>query len=179
MSIIFGGIRQLAMVTRDAQAAIEAWGKVGVGPFFTMRFTMDDFVYRGQPSPAPDVTLYFAHSGPLQIEIVEQHNDVPSGYTEFLASGGEGAQHVASWFSDPDVYDAKRKELIDRGFVLVHEGASRANNARFAYFATDLPGGMMFEIAEALIPGVAEGIALMDEAARNWDGRELIATPTE
>jgi catechol 2,3-dioxygenase-like lactoylglutathione lyase family enzyme len=175
MSIVFGGIRQLGFVVRDAEAALHAFKRVGVGPFFTMHFTMDDFVYRGRPGAAPEVTLYFAHSGPLQVEIVQLHNDVPSGYAEFLDSGREGPQHVASWFADPAQYDAKRQELLKRGFVLVHEGASREMGARFAYFETDLPGGLMFEIAEALIPGVADGIRLMEEAARAWDGGEILA----
>lgn len=176
MSIFFGGIRQLGIVAHDAEAAVRTWGRVGVGPFFSMRFTMADYVYRGQPGPGPDVTLYFAHSGPLQLEIIEQHNDVPSGYSEFLDRGLQGPQHVASWFSNSAEYDAKRQELLDRGFVLVHEGMSREMGVRFAYFETDIDGGLMFEISEALIPGVAEGIQAMDEAARCWDGKQLLAS---
>src|SRR3546814_9763016 len=92
MSIIFGGFRQLGMVVRDCEAAMEQWGKLGVGPFFMMQFTVDDFMLRGRPSPAPDVTLCFAYSGPLQIELIQQHNDVPSVWREFLDSGRVGAQ---------------------------------------------------------------------------------------
>jgi hypothetical protein len=176
MSIIFGGLRQLGMVTRDGEAAIRAWGRAGVGPFFAMRFRMADYVYRGVAGPGPEVTLWFAHSGPLQIEIIEQHDDVPSVYTEFLAAGREGAQHVAAWFSDPADYDAKRAGLIGRGYTLAMEGMSRETGARFAYFEAGLPGGLMVELAEALIPGVAEGIRAMEDAARAWDGRELLAT---
>ncbi len=175
MSIIFGGIRQLGMVVRDADAAMREWGKIGVGPFFTMEFTFDDFIYRGRPSPPPEVTLCFAHSGPLQIELIQQHNDVPSAYREFLDSDREGAQHVASWFADHAAYDAKRQSLIDRGFVLVHEGASRAFGTHFAYFETGAPGGLMFEIAEALLPGLDDNVLFMEQAARDWDGRNVLA----
>ena len=175
MSILFGGIRQIGMVVRDAQAAMRRWGELGVGPFFTMPFTFDDFVYRGRPSPPPEVTLCFAHSGPIQIELIEQHNDVPSAYTEFLATGRVGAQHVASWFEDHASYDARRAELLDRGFAIVHEGANRALDARFAYFETGEPGGLMFEIAEALLPAIRGNVAVMEEAARAWDGKALVA----
>ena len=175
MSILFGGIRQIGMVVRDAQQAMREWGRLGVGPFFTMPFTFDDFVYRGRPSAPPEVTLCFAHSGPIQLELIQQHNDVPSAYREFLDSGRVGAQHVASWFADHASYDAKRSELLDRGFVIVHEGGNRALDARFAYFETQEPGGLMFEIAEALLPPIRDNIDLMEDAARNWDGRQIVA----
>ena len=176
MSILFGGIRQLGMVVRDVQAGMESWGRLGVGPFFTMPFTFDDYRYRGRPSEPPRVTCAFAHSGPLQIELIEQHNDAPSGYRDFLLAGREGAQHVASWFSDHASFDAKRSELIASGLTLVHEGANHAMDARFAYFGTDLAGGLMVEIAEALLPGIADGVRLMEAAARDWDGRVLVAS---
>jgi hypothetical protein len=174
MSIYFGGVRQLGMVVRDAQAAMRAWGDLGVGPFFTLTFEVDDFVYRGRPSPAPVLTLCFAHSGPLQIELIQQHNDVPSAYTEFFAAGREGAQHVAAWYADHPTYDAKRAELIGRGFDLVHEGGSRKADARFAYFASNVPGGLMFEISEAMVPAGAANRLRMEKAAEAWDGKELI-----
>jgi catechol 2,3-dioxygenase-like lactoylglutathione lyase family enzyme len=175
MSILFGGIRQMGMVVRDAEKAMHEWGKLGVGPFFTMPFTFDDFVYRGELSAAPEVTLCFAHSGPVQIELIQQHNNVPSGYTEFLQRGQIGMQHVAAWFEDHDSYDAKRQDLLDRGFIIVHEGSNRALDARFAYFETEEPGGLMFEIAEALLPAIRGNIDLMEQAARNWDGKQIIA----
>jgi hypothetical protein len=176
MSIIFGGIRQLGMVVPDIDVAMREWAKLGIGPFFTMHFAFDDFVYRGKPSAAPLVTLAFAHSGPLQIELIQQHNDVASGYKEFLDAGRVGAQHVAAWFADHATYDRKRLELLERGFPIVHEGASRANDARFAYFATTEPGGLQFEITEALLPPLADFRLIMEEAAETWDGATLLAS---
>ena len=176
MSTLFGDIRQLGMVVRDTEAAMRAWGELGVGPFFVMRFTVDDFHYRGRPSPGPELTLCFAHSGPLQIELIQQHNDAPSGYLDFLAAGREGAQHVCAWYADHTHYDAKRKQLIENGFTLVHEGGSRAADARFAYFETGAPGGLMFEISEALIGAGEQMRQTMELAARTWDGRELVAS---
>lgn len=176
MSIMFGGIRQLGMVVRNADSAMREWGRLGVGPFFTMPFTFDDYVYRGRVSEPPVVTLCFAHSGPLQIELIEQHNDAASAYREFLEAGREGAQHVASWFADHASYDAKRSELLASGLTIVHEGANRTMDARFAYFETGVPGGLMVEIAEALLPGLADGVRHMEAAARSWDGKLLVAS---
>lgn len=175
MSRLFGDIRQIGMIVRDAEAAMKKWGELGVGPFFTMNLKFDDFMYRGQPSPAPEVTLCFAHSGPVQIELIQQHNDVPSAYRDFLENGREGVQHISAWFGDHASYDAKRQALIDSGLELIQEGGSRASDARFAYFATQEPGGLMIEISEALIGDGAAGCQMMDQAARQWDGLDLIA----
>ena len=175
MSIIFGGIRQIGMVVHDCQSAMEKWARLGVGPFFTMRFTVDDFIYRGSPSPAPDVTLCFAHSGPIQVELIQQHNDVPSVWREFLDQGREGAQHVAAWYADHLTFDAKKAQLAKEGFVLAQEGGSRAADARFAYYDTDEPGGLMFEISEAMIPAGAAARLAMEQAAEQWDGHDIIA----
>jgi catechol 2,3-dioxygenase-like lactoylglutathione lyase family enzyme len=172
MSIFFGGIRQLGLVVSDAEAAMAAWGRAGVGPFNVMTFEVDDFVYRGKPSPSPKLTLCFAHSGPLQIELIQQHNDVPSVYRDFLAQGREGAQHISSWFGDHDSYNAKRQELIDQGFEIIQEGGSRKADARFAYFQTNA-GGLMFEISEALIRG-PDSFRGLEQAADSWDGRDVV-----
>src|SRR3546814_731294 len=152
MSIIFGGFRQLGMVVRDCEAAMEQWGKLGVGPFFMMRFTVDDFMLRGRPSPAPDVTLCFAHSGPLQIELIQQNNDVPSVWREFLDSGRVGAQHLAAWYADHPTFDAKMAELDSKGFEMEKEGGRGACDARLAYRLTWQPGGVMLELPKSIRP---------------------------
>lgn len=175
MSILFGGIRQLGMVVQDCEHAMQQWAKMGIGPWFTMRFTVDDFIYRGKPSPAPDVTLCFAHSGPLQLELIQQHNDVPSGWKEFLDSGKQGAQHVAGWYADHESFDAKKAELVAAGFVLVQSGGSRAADARFAYFESPEPGGLQIELSEALIHSGEDTRRAMEQAAEQWDGQQLVA----
>lgn len=175
MSRIFGGIRQLAMVVRDAEQTMRQWAQVGVGPFYVIRdFQVHDYSYRGEAMPGPLLSLCFAQSGLLQIEVIEQHNDVPSGYLDFLAGGREGCQHVCSWFDSHAAYDAKREELLTAGYEIVHEGGSQAPRARFAYFATQLPGAMMFEISESLVPELAPLWQLVENSAATWDGSDPI-----
>lgn len=176
MSRLAGGIRQLGMVVRDADAAMRHWSeRCGVGPFFVIRrLVFEDYRYRGEPAPAPEVTLCFASSGPLQIELIEQHNDAPSAYTEFLARGGEGCQHVSAWFSRHEDYDAAYRRLSGNGLVCVHEACTRAVEARFAYFETGLPGGLMFELAEATLPALAPLAEKIEAVAADWDGREPV-----
>jgi hypothetical protein len=98
----FGGIRQIGMVVRDPRAAMLYWAEVlGVGPFFVSEdVTFEAYRYRGRPMPSPVVTLGYAQAGDLQIEVIAQHDDTPSCYLEFLASGREGLQHLSSWFQN-------------------------------------------------------------------------------
>ena len=172
-----GGFSQVGMVVRDADATMRYLSEtLGVGPFFVMReLTPPDFQFRGKPSEPPVMTLGFAQAGPLQIEIIQQHNDVPSAYTEFLDAGREGAQHLSIWFSDCDAYTEAREKLCAAGLTIVHETGPDAPS-RFAYFATDIPGGLMVEIAEAKTPASAGLFDSFAEAARNWDGRDPIRT---
>ena len=178
MSRFFGGIRQLAMVVPDADAAMRTWAEtLGVGPFICVReLTMENFRYRGEPSPSPVVTLCFAQSGELQIEIIQQHNKVPSAYTEFLARGQQGCQHVAAWYESREHYDQDYALALERGMQLVHEGDGEQDGtrARFSYFETGLPGGLMLELAEAMLPGVRELPAMVRSLATGWDGTDSV-----
>lgn len=69
--------------------------RLGVGPFFHVeRAPIEDFRYMGEPSDL-EASIALANSGGLQIELIEQRNDAPSMYRDFLAAGNEGLQHVA------------------------------------------------------------------------------------
>ena len=98
MSRIFGAIRQNGYVVRDIEAAMKHWSTVlGVGPwFYTAHAPIQDFSYRGMRSNV-DMAIALANSGPLQLELIQQHNDAPSLYRNFLNGGQEGLQHIAYW----------------------------------------------------------------------------------
>jgi hypothetical protein len=74
------------------------WTEVlGVGPFYYIeRVKRDWFRYRSEPSDA-EVSIALANSGDLQIELIQQRNDAPSMYRDFLNSGREGLQHMSYW----------------------------------------------------------------------------------
>jgi hypothetical protein len=169
-----GGFSQLGMIVSDADKTMKYMtDKLGIGPFFVMRkITPGEFYFRGKPAPAPVMTLGFAQAGNVQIEVIQQHNDTPSAYTEFLAAGHEGAQHCSIWL-DRESYTQAREKLLANGFTIVHE--SRDESAgRFAYFNTDLPGAFMVEIAEARTPGTPHFFDTVAETGTNWDGTDPI-----
>jgi len=171
-----GGIRQIALVVKDAERTMKYFAEtLGVGPFYVVsNMVPDDYHYRGKPAPAPVLTLCFAQAGPVQIEIIQQHNDAPSAYRDFFAAGHEGCQHVALWFADSAEYTRARQRILDAGLKLVHENGDKAAVARFAYFETELPGGLMLEIAEAMTPNVRGMFEAVAEAAKNWNGENPI-----
>ncbi len=179
MSRLAGGIGQLGLVVRDADAAMRRWSiGYGIGPFIAARnVEFEEYRYRGRKAEAPIVTLCIAQSGPVQIEIVQQHNDAPSAYTEFLESGREGSQHVASWFGSHDEYDRAFETLLGNGLTLVHQARLSAIDCRFAYFDGGVPGGLMFEIAESLLPNIAPMLEKLSQAAEHWDGADPIRAP--
>lgn len=173
-------LRQLGLVVRDADAVMRYWSEtLGVGPFFAnRRIRFEEFVYRGRPSPSPEVTLCFAQSGGLQVEIIEQHDDAPSAYRDFLSAGYEGMQHIASWFSDDAGYVAAQRELEGRGLVPVHSGKASGMEVRFCYF--EAPGGglPLLEIAQATKPEVIGFAEMIAGAGASWDGRDPIRVVT-
>ncbi|WP_395001210.1 VOC family protein [Sphingomonas sp.] len=175
MSRIFGPARQVAMVVRDIDCAMAIMiEKMGVGPFFVMRdLQPEDYRYRGNTAPSPVLSLAFAFTGQINIELIQQHNDAPSAYRDFLELRGEGAQHLSSWTAEAHEYDAIRENSLASGRIIAHEG--RIGQSRFAYFDTTDPiFGMCFEVAEGLSPDLAPIVAHMCDAANGWDGSDPV-----
>jgi hypothetical protein len=172
MSRTFGPIRQNGYVVRDIQAALAHWiDRLGVGPWFLLeRPPITDFRYRGVPSDV-DVAIALANSGPLQIELIEQRNDAPSLYRDFLDAGSEGLQHVAFW---TESFDADFARCEARGYTVGHAGCAGGPDGRFVYFDTgSRHPGTVVELSEVSGPKGAF-FAAVRAAAESWDGRDPI-----
>ncbi len=170
MSRLFGEARQNGYVVRDVEAAMKHWTEVlGVGPFFYFeRVPIEDFRYRGEPSPI-EVSIALANSGPLQIELIQQRNDAPSMYRDFLAAGREGLQHVAWWTED---FDAELERLAAAGYAIGQSGRIGAGG-RFVYFDTEAHPGTVVELSEISGPKGAF-FRHVRETAASWDGSDPI-----
>jgi catechol 2,3-dioxygenase-like lactoylglutathione lyase family enzyme len=170
MSRIFGSCRQNGYVVRDLEAALKHWTEVlGVGPFFVFdRAPITDFRYRGEPSPL-EVSIALANSGALQIELIQQRNDAPSMYRDFLATGREGLQHVAAW---TERFDADLERCVAAGYRVGQSGCV-GEGGRFVYFETGAHPGTVMELSE--ISG-AKGrfFRHIEACARDWDGTDPI-----
>lgn len=174
MSRLFGPIRQIAYVVPNLADAIRYWATtLGVGPFFVFHdVAVEAHRYRGQPGPAPLGSIALAHSGDLQIELIQANDDRPSVWREFGDTGRGSLHHVSSWTTSLE-YEAARTRLIEAGVEILQEGRIVASGLRFAYFAThDGPGGLIWEISDLLEPSHHALVQLIADASVGWDGTD-------
>ncbi len=172
MSRHFGKITQNGYVVRDIEAAMRHWSdNLGIGPWFYLEETpIEDFEYRGTPSNAL-ISIALANSGPLQIELIQQRNDAPSLYRDFLDAGNEGLQHIAYW---SDHFDEVVRKAHALGWPMAQSGHVGVEG-RFAYFDTETHPGTVIELSETSGP---KGLMFkrIAEAALDWDGKNPIRT---
>ncbi len=171
MPVNLGPIRQNGYVVKDVEAAMDHWMEWhGVGPWFLIeRVELDWFRHRGEDSK-PALSIALANSGDLQIELIQQHDDSPSLYREFLDAGHEGLQHVAYWSTD---YQALYDGMLAGGYRLGHEGQIGGPDGRFAYFDVDLHPGSVVEISD--VSGTkGRFFAAVRAAAADWNGDRTI-----
>jgi hypothetical protein len=171
MSRIFGPVRQNGYVVRDIRAAMDHWVNVmGVGPWFYIeRVKTDYFRHRGHDSNA-EMSIALANSGDLQLELIQQRNDAPSMYKEFLDAGHEGLQHVAFWTTSyQDLYD----RALSLGYRVGHEGQIGGEQGRFAYFDSNAHPGSVIEISD-ISGNKGRFFDHIRRAAATWDGADPI-----
>lgn len=156
-----GGVRQFAYVVHDLDATVAAWLGLGVGPWFVLReFRAAGGEYRGERHE-PLLTMAFANSGEMQIELIAPHDRTPSVWREFLDSGREGFHHIAYWSHD---YEAELARATALGWHVVQLGPQP-----FAYLESTSPLHGMVELMAMSdrLEGFTDAIR---HAAADWDG---------
>lgn len=160
-----GHIRQVGYVVPDLDTAIAPWLELGVGPWLTIRdLPMGICHYRGEPCE-PTISVAFANSGPMQLEIIQPHGDTPSIYREFLDTGRSGFNQLAWWVPD---FDGMLARADAAGWQVAFSGEA-GGVARFAYFEPTPNVAPIIEVTE--LNDATQGLATMLEAtAAEWDG---------
>jgi hypothetical protein len=173
VSRFFGPVRQNGYVVRDIEAAMDHWTRrLGVGPFFYFeKVPIEQFQLRGEPS-ALEASIALANSGPLQIELIQQRNDAPSMYREFLQQGHEGLQHVAYWTEN---FDEDLASALAEGFRVGQSGAV-GEDGRFVYFESEGHPGTVVELSE-ISGGKGRFFQRVAQLAAEWDGSDPIRVP--
>lgn len=166
--VLPGAIRQIGYVVRDFDQALANWVKLGVGPWYVLRGIEQSGLYRGEPCTVT-LTLAFANSGDLQIEVIHQDNDAPSIYQEFTAAGSDGFHQLAYWAED---FDAALAAGEEAGWPVVWSGGDETT-ARYAYFEPPAGPATIIELM-ALTPTTTAMAEFVRSAAQNWDGSEPI-----
>ncbi|MER7684445.1 VOC family protein [Streptomyces sp. NPDC097610] len=169
-----GAIRQVGYVVRDLDRALDDWLSLGVGPWYVMRGMSVHVLYRGQPCTIT-VSIALGNSGDLQVELLQQDDETPSIYTEFLASGREGYQQLAWWVDDLDA--AVQAIVGTTGWPVVWSSDDTKSSLRYAYLEPPTGPAHVIEIMErtADTDGFAE---MLRAAAAAWDGSQPIRTRT-
>lgn len=162
-----GPIRQFAYVVADIDESFERWLSVGVGPWFVMRsMPQVGTTYRGAESE-PILSIGFANSGDMQIELIQQHNNAPSIYREYLDVGRTGMHHIAYWAED---FDETMARASAAGYRTAQLGRSAGTG--FAY----VDGGPAADFIEVMeLSEMTRGF--MDhirDSAATWDGKDPI-----
>jgi hypothetical protein len=175
---IFGELRQLAWVVPKGtfDKHLDHWiNSLGVGPWIIVeRPSVINVVHRGKPSEL-NFSFAIAHMGAIQVEIIEQHDDAPTTYSEFMtATNGEGGlHHIAFWPDDIDV--AHERVTNELGWNLITK-AQIGDSAKFRYYDTPtplvgMPSAPAMELAQ--VAGATRDYFLNDMAAlsRAFDPR--------
>src|SRR5215813_5356792 len=166
MSIAHGVIKQAAYIVDDLDAAIMRWVElVGAGPFFRIeRAQVEDVRYRGIPINF-EASLALGNSGGLQIELIAPHGEAPSIYRDLP----RGVHHLAVLARDFE-RDSARLEGLGHpvAFALTIPGVCRVR-----YHDTLAAFGHFLELWESTdtMRGLLE---MIENAARDWDGRDPI-----
>lgn len=163
-----GGIIQMAYTTPDIDKSMrDLTERLGIGPWFVSGpFVPPEGVYRGVPTDMK-ITLAVAFSGHVTIEFIQQHDDKPSVYQEYISTRGYGFHHWAIGTRD---LDAEVERYKKAGYEVAFSDRS-PRGVRIVYMDTcrDLPG--MVEIIE--ITDALEDIYLeMYEASVGWNGSD-------
>lgn len=168
MTELPGPVRQIGYVVTDLDRALASWLELGVGPWFVMRGLTLTASYRGEPCQITQ-SLAMANSGDLQVELIQQEDQTPSVYTEFLAARGEGFHQIAYWAED---FDATMQAVSAAGWPVVWSGGEDVGT-RFAYVEPPNCPASVVEIMELteITAGMAEFVR---DAATDWDGSDPI-----
>lgn len=167
-AVLPGTVRQIGYVVRDLDHALLNWLALGVGPWYVLRGQSQSGLYRGQPCTVP-ISVAFSNSGDLQIELIQQEDDTPSIYTEFLATGRDGFHQLAWWAND---FDTALQSTQTAGWPVVWSGGEDGGT-RYAYLEPPAGPATIVELME-VTPATAHMATLVRQAAEGWDGSEPI-----
>ncbi len=164
-------VMQTCYVVEDIMAAIHYYTRtLNIGPFYLLsRAKGQDRMYRGRNMPS-ETSVAMAFSGNMNVELVQQHDDVPSVVKEHVDRYGYGFHHFGLAYED---VEAVIPLYQGEGFEVV--GSNPVPTGGTVYFLQDdnpvQPGYV------ELIPfneGMDETFTRFWQAAQDWDGSDPV-----
>lgn len=164
---LFGPVARIGYVVKDISVAVEHWAlTLGAGPFFLfkdIRFSTPN--YHGQLI-SPRVTLAFAASGDLTIQLIQQHDDIDSTFRD----SGVGLHHLGVFAKQLDPVVNTFREA---GGEVAFSGAYPLGG-RFALLDAKSSLGYLIEVVEEH-PALLGVMSRIRNAHRQWDRRTIVA----
>ena len=109
-----------------------------------------------------------AQARPVQVELIQQHDDRPSVYEEWSRGRSCAFHQLATVTAD---YDAKKAHYESLGYEVVAE--SESARFRVAYVDTVADFGFYTEVVE-LTPPFLEQLAAIAATCAAWDGSDPV-----
>lgn len=167
-----GPIFQVAYVEVDFEKAVSSWNALGVGPFFVADHVKVPYDYQGQNLEA-ELTLAFSYWGDMQIEIIQQHDYLPSVYRKWMDGSQSGIHHVCILVDD---IDDIRERCTGAGLRIDQQMSTASADVIYTQMPHD--GSHYVEFAQ-YAPGTGALFErIRDECAR-WDGTNPIRSLSE
>jgi hypothetical protein len=151
------------------EAAMNFWAETArVGPFFTGRLEMVEQIFRGKPTNA-EISIVIFYYGSMQIELIEQLNDSPSPYNEWLSKlshvpVGGSFHHFMIDHSD---FDATTERWIAAGCKEAF--VAKSHGYRIAYLDAAATTGGFVELIDE-IPAWRAMCREMLAISQSWNG---------
>jgi len=168
-----GAVVQTAYVVDDLHDAIRWWASsLGVGPFYVLERVKYPVCEVNGVYGNPELSLAFAYSGELQIELMQAHDDEPSVIHAYPASPVNGLHHVG--ILSPD-FAADKAHLVAGGLRPVASLVSELD-VRTEFFHGGPQHGGLVELIQVndLVIGFFDALK---HAAAEWDGVTPYGTP--
>jgi hypothetical protein len=105
------------------------------------------------------------------VELIQQRNEAPSLYRDFLNAGHEGLQHIGYGTHN---FAADLHRILQAGYTIGLSGTV-AGRQPFVYLLTEGHPGTVVELLD-MAGERAQRFARIAEAARHWDGTDPIRT---
>jgi hypothetical protein len=160
---------QLGHVVDDLVAAARSWSDAfGIGPFHVLPVVDQQLTYAGGEVRGHRVQVAVAQAGPVQIELIRQHDDGPSIYRDWSRNGASSFHQVATVTGE---YDAKKAHFEALGYEVTAE--SRTGGFRVAYVDTVGPFGFYTEVVEPAA-GFLDQLQAISRTCATWDGSDPV-----
>jgi hypothetical protein len=160
---------QLGHVVDDLISAAGRWSSTfGIGPFHVLPIVDQQLSLRNGDRHTLRVQVGVAQAGPVQIELIQQHDDTPSLYRDWSKNGTSAFHQVATITGD---YAGKLAHFAALGHEVVAE--SLGGRFRVAYIDTVAAFGFYTEVVE-YTPRFLEQLDEISRTCANWDGSDPV-----